>query len=189
VSRTAENPRDSFIKSLRHQKKIIPLIVSAVAIALVLSLFIIIPMLDPTAHLHLPSIGTIRTVGVKAYYDPNLQNITTQIQWGETYPGSTNNITIYIKSTSNIQTKLDLQTGNWTFLNSTNAVVSGPDNTTPYLNLTWNYNNATINPGQAIPVTLTLSVTDSPTFTQFLVNSNVVCFSFDIVISAAEQTG
>jgi hypothetical protein len=147
------------------------------------------PLLDVTTHVNFPSIGTIRTIGVKAYNDSNLQNIITQIMWGATYLGSIINVTLYVKSVSNTETTLDLQTANWTFLNSTNAIVSGPNKTTQYLNLTWNYNNTVINPGEAIPVTLTLSVTDSPTFTQFLINNNVTSFSFDIVVRATEKTG
>jgi hypothetical protein len=135
LSRTAENPLDSFIKSLHQQKKTILLIVSVAAITL--SLSIMIPMLiDTTTHLNLPSVGTMYTIGIKAYYDPDLQNITTQIQWGKTYPGSSTNVTLYIKSISNIQTRLQLQTAKWTFLNSTNAIVLGPSNVMPYLNLT-----------------------------------------------------
>jgi hypothetical protein len=96
-------------------------------------------------------------------------------------------VTLYVESISNVQTKLSLQTANWTFFNSANEVVSGPNETTPYLNLTWNYNNASISPGQIIPITLTLSVTDSPTFINFLADNRVTGFSFDITISATEQ--
>ena len=181
------NPLDSLVKSLSRQKKTILLIASVAAITL--SLSIIIPgLIDTTTKLNLPSVGTIYTVGVKAYYDPALQNVTTQIQWGKTYTGSSTNVTLYIKSISSIQTRLQLQTANWVFLNSTNAIVLGPSNATPYLNLTWNYKNATISPSQVIPVTLTLSIANSPTFIQFLMDNKVSSFSFDIIISAIEQT-
>ena len=186
--RTAKKPLNSVIKSLPDQKRTIRLIVGIAAIAL--SLCLIIPaLLDTTSHSNFLSIGTIRTIGVKAFYDSNLQNETTNIQWGTTYSGSSDDVTLYLKSTSNTETTLHLQAANWTFLNSRNDIVSGPNQTTPYLNLTWNYNNTTIDPGQAIPITLTLSVTDSPIFTQFLLNNNVTNFSFDIAISATEQPG
>lgn len=150
-----------------------------------MSLSIIIPaILDATTHVNFQSIGTIRTIGVRAYYDPNLQNVTTQIQWGTIYPGSSTNITLYVRSLSSTQTELHLQTANWTFFNSTNAIVSGSSNTTSYLSLTWNYTNASISPSQVIPVTLTLSAADSQTFTQFLIDNKVTGFSFDIIISA-----
>jgi len=187
MSKAVKHSLNPLFKTLRDRKKTILLIIGVAAITL--SISIIIPvLLDATVHFKFPSIGTIRTIGVKAFYDPNLQNITTQIQWGTSYPGSTKNITLYIESTSNTNTQLHVQTGNWTFFNSTDAIVSGPGNITQYLTLTWNYNGTTLNPGQQIPVTLTLSVTESSTFTQFLIDNKVTSFSFDIVISATEQT-
>jgi hypothetical protein len=41
---------------------------------------------------------------------------------------------------------------------------------------------------QTIPLTLTLSVANSPTFIHFLMDNKVTSFSFDIIISAIEQT-
>jgi hypothetical protein len=187
TSGTAKRPLNLLIKSPSHQTRTILLIVGVAAITL--SLSIIIPaLLDVTTRLNFPSIGTIRTIGVKAYNNANMQNETTQIQWGKVYTGSSTNVTLYLKSTSNIKTVLYLQTANWTLFNSTEATISGPNSTTPYLNLTWNYNNTAINPGQTIPVTLTLSVANSLTFTQFLVTKEVRYFSFDIIITAEEQT-
>ena len=136
----------------------------------------------------LPSVGTISTIGVRVYFDLALRNVTNQITWGTIQPGSTTNVTLYIESTSNTETTLHLETANWTFLNSKNAMVFGPNQTTPFLNLTWSYNDTMITPGQVIPVTLTLSVTDAPTFTQMLSANNVTGFRFDMIISA-EQAG
>jgi hypothetical protein len=167
----------------RPSRETVLLIISIAAITL--SLSIMIPMLlERTSNLNFPSVGTIHTIGVRAYYDPNLQNETRQVKWGTIYPGSSTNITLYLKSVSNIKTIFRLQTANWTFLNASNAIVSGPSNTILYLNLTWNYNNTAINPDQTIPVTLTLSVVNSQTFTQFLVSNDVTNFSFDIIINA-----
>jgi len=186
MSRKTKNSLDSLIKSLTHSKRTILLIVGVAIITFSLTILISV-LLDATTHFNFPSLGTIHTIGVKAYYDPNLENMTTQIEWGKTYPGSTANVTLYIKSISNTKTALHLQTANWAFRNSTNAIVSGPNSTTPYLNLTWNYNNTIINPDQTIPITLTLSVTNSSTFTRFLKENDVTNFSFDITISATEQ--
>jgi hypothetical protein len=187
LQRTSENPLDASSQWPRDRKKTILLAVSIVAITL--SISIIVPMmLNATIRTNLSSWGTIHIIGAKVYYDSALTNATAQIQWGKTYPGSLNNVTLYIESVSNVQTQLRLQTANWTFLNSTNAIVSGPSSATPYLNLTWNYDNTTLNPSQAIPVTLTLSVSDSQTFIQFLLDNKVTSFGFDIMINAIEQT-
>ena len=184
MSQAANRSLDSLIKFLRDQKRAILLFASVAAVTI--SLSIIIPaLLDTTTHVNFLSVGTIRTIGVKVYYDPNLQNVTTSIRWGVIYLGSSSNVTLYIKSTSNAESVLYLQAANWTFLNSKNAIVSGPNETTPYLTLAWNYNNTVINPAQTIPVTLTLSVADSPSFYQFILNKDVTSFSFDIIISTA----
>jgi hypothetical protein len=186
VIRTAKNPLDSLTKFSTHQKRATLLIVGLVMI--VLFLFMTIPaILDVVTHrVSLPSIGTINTIGVKAYYDPNLQNVTNQIHWGTTQPGATANVTLCIESTSNTKTALHLETANWALLNSQNAIVFGPNQTTSYLSLTWNYNGTTVNPGQIIPVTLTRYITDAPTFAHLLITNNITGFSFDMTISAQQ---
>jgi hypothetical protein len=87
---------------------------------------------------------------------------------------------------SNIKIRLQLQTANWTFLSSNGTIVSGPANSTNYMSLTWNYNNETVNPGQTVQVTLTLSTGNSPNFIGFLIDNKVNEFSFDITISTSE---
>ena len=103
------------------------------------------------------------------------------------YPGNSNNVTLYLQSVSNVKTTLELQTTNWTLLNSNGTIVSGPSNSTNYMNLTWDYNNTTVNPKQTVPVTLTLAIDNSDNFIWFLINNNVTQFSFDIIISANES--
>jgi hypothetical protein len=187
TSRTAKNLLDSLVRFLNRSKRTILLVLGVAAITL--SLSIIIPILiDRTTHLNLPSMGTIHTIDVKAYWDASLENeIDQSIEWGTIYTGSSNNVTIYLQVTSNVQTILELETGNWTFLNSANMNVSEPSDSTQHLNLTWNYNNATLSPGETIPVTLTLSADDSSNFVSFLIDKAVKYFSFDIVISASEE--
>jgi hypothetical protein len=48
--------------------------------------------------------------------------------------------------------------------------------------LIWNYNNATIQPNQVIPVTLTLVLEDNMTFIDFLIKNDIKAFNFDIGI-------
>jgi hypothetical protein len=164
------------------------LIVIVVLATLLLSGLISI-WLYKTVNLHIPSLATIKTLGVKAYWDPNLKNQTTEIPWPTVYPGTSNNVTLYLQSVSNVKTRLELQTANWTFQSSNGTIVSGPANSTNYMNLTWNYNNKTVDPGQTIEVTLTLSIGNSPDFIRFLINNNVEEFSFEIIISTSEIGG
>jgi hypothetical protein len=160
--------------------------IATVSITLLLSIFIF-RLLDKTINLHLPSVGTIHISGVKVYSDETLKNETTQILWGTIYPGSSTNVTLYVRSVSNVKTTLALKTANWTFLNSSGMIVYGTSNNTPYMNLTWNYSNTIVNPGETIPVTLTLTTAGATDFVEFLVNKEVKEFTFDISIYTVEE--
>lgn len=144
-------------------------------------------ILDDRNNISLPSLGYIHTVGVKAYWDPTLQNQTAQVNWGTLYPGSSNNVTLYLQSTSNVLTTLSLATTNWTFINSNNTVAAGPSDSTPYMNLTWNYQQQTLNPSQTFQTTLTLTTDNSASFLTFLINNSITQFSMDITIQANEK--
>lgn len=171
--------------SLRRSKKTILLIIIVAAATLIISGTISI-ILDGRNSISLPSIGYIHTVGVKAYWDPTLQNQTAQIAWGTIYPGSSNNVTLYLQSSSNVPATLSLATTNWTYSNANNTVAAGPSDTTPYMNVTWNYQNQTLNPGQTFQTTLTLTTDNSASFLTFLVNNNITQFNMDITIQANE---
>jgi len=180
-----KQPLQSFIKFVKQSKKTILLIVIVVLATLLLSALISM-WLYKTVNLHIPSFATIKTLGVKAYWDLNLKNETTELPWPTVYPGTSNNVTLYLQSVSNIKTILELQTANWTFRSSNGTIVSGPTSSTNYMNLTWNYNNTTVDPGQTVQVTLTLSIDNSDNFIWFLIKNNVKQFSFDIIISTSE---
>jgi hypothetical protein len=156
------------------------------AITLVVSAAISI-ILDDHSNISLPSVGYIHTVGIKTYLDPTLQNQTAQINWGTPYAGSSRNVTLYLQSTSNVQTTLSLAITNWTFINANNTVAAGPSDSTPYLNLTWNYQDQTLNPGQTYQTTLTVTTDNSANFLTFLINNNITQFSMDITIQANEK--
>jgi hypothetical protein len=181
----AKNFANSSIEFLKRSKKTL-LIIIVVAIITLYASTIVSIWLDVHSNFYFPSVGNIRTMGVKAYWDQELTNETTEIPWGTLYPGSTNNVTLYLRSTSNYEATIKLQTGNWTFQNSNNTTVSGPNNTTTFMNLTWNFNYALITPGEIVPVNLTLQVDDSSSFIEFLIQNNVNRFSFDINIQAQE---
>ncbi len=177
----------SFIELAKQSKKTILLIAISVLATLLLS-SLISTLLYKNDDLYIPSFSTIKTLGVKAYWDADLKNETTGLPWSTVYPGTSNNFTLYLQSESNIQTRLELHTANWIFRNSSNIIVLGPVNSTNYINLTWNYDESTINPGQTVQVTLTLSTDKSDDFIWFLVNNNVKEFSFDIYIRTTEQS-
>jgi hypothetical protein len=155
-------------------------------VTLAISAFVSI-VLDNTTNLWFPSTGNIHTLGVTAFWDPSLQNQTTQIQWGTLYMGHSYNVTLYFQSTSNVPTFLEENTTNWTYINTNNFIVSGPTDNTTYMSLNWNYNNQTLNPNQTVEITLTLTTDYSADFTRFLTTNNITRFSMDIIIQANEE--
>lgn len=177
---------DSLVSFLRRSKKTIFLILF-VATATMLATTAISIWLSKFHNLNFPSIGTLYTIGVRAYRDANLENETTEINWDTIYVGTSKNVTLYVQSVSNVKTTLKLSTANWTFLNSVNAIVSGPNDTIPYIHLTWDYDDLPVNPQETIQVTLTLTTDDSLAFIQFLINNNINQFSFDIKIRANQE--
>jgi hypothetical protein len=179
-----KNTCDSSLTSLLSHKKTILLITITVAVTLIISSMILV-WLDGWINLKIPSTGTIRLRGVEGYWDKNLTNKTETCDWGTIWPGVTENRTIYLRSICNFDTTLNLTTGNWTYLDSNDNIVSGPNSTTPYMNLTWNYNYTMIKPGQTLQVTLTLSVDRSSNLIEFLIANDVKRFSVDIYISTS----
>jgi hypothetical protein len=160
---------------------IIIVAVAAMAVSALVSVW-----LSRYSNLHFPSIGTIYTMGVEAYWDQNLTNRTGQIQWGTLYPNTKTNVTLYLHSMSNIPATLTLKTENWTFVNSAGTNVTEPPNRETYMNLTWDYNNQTLNPDQALQTTLTLTVTGDSIFLEYLIQNNVTTFNFNISIRTKE---
>jgi len=161
---------------LEPSKKTVLLIVAVAAITVLVTSLTAI-WLSKITNLQIPSLGTITTLGVEAYWDKNLTNKTEEIKWGKIWPGSSQNVTIYIRSISNVETTLILNTTNW-----------NPTNLTDYMNLTWNYNETTIHPDEIIQVTLTLSASSSYSFIMYLITNDVKQFSFDIIIRTSEYS-
>lgn len=176
---------DSLIAYLRSSKKTIlqVLVVAVVAILLITSISI---WLNRFGNLHVPSIGTIKTLGVEVYWDENLENRTTEVYWGTIYPGDLIPLDrLYVRSISNSNTTLHLGTANWTFRDADDNIVSQPDS---YMNLTWDYDEALVQPDEVVQVTLTLSVSSFSDFIYYLVANDVTTFSFDILIWASEHS-
>jgi hypothetical protein len=170
----------------RRSKKTALLVTAAVILTLIAAL--VIPWWPGSQGLvHFPSSGTITTVNVKAYWDESLVNETKEVSWGSIYLGSSNNVSFYLQSISNVEATFELSTGNWTFRNSRGAIVLGPIDKTSYMNLTWNYINMVVSPNETVQVTLTLVVSDSSDFVLFLVNNDVKNFSVDVGIRAIER--
>lgn len=166
----------------RRHWKVVFLCVAVSLMTLLLSAVVSI-WLSRFHNLRLPSLGTIRAIGVEVY-DGDLNG--TQINWGIVYPGTLTNRSFYIQSESNTPVTLNLKQSNFTLLNSKNENVTSqlPIPATEALNLTWNCSGIILNPKQVIFATLTLKVSTKSNFIEFLVYYDVVEFNFDIHIEA-----
>jgi len=163
-----------FFTFLRQHKKTLLLIV-IVSTTTVLTSSAISIWLSDFHNLTLPTIGNIKTIGVEAYWDPNCENRTETIDWNTVWPGSTKNVTLYIRSVSNVKTTLHLNTSNIT-----------PANISEYLNLSWDYDGTPLNPNEIIQVTLFLSASDDKSFSRYLIDNDVTDFNIDIHIVSYE---
>jgi len=182
--KSTPNPTMRF---LRSHKKTILLIAITATIAVVIS-SLVFRWLIKCPSLAMLTSGIITMTGVEGYWDENLVNKTTTYDWGTVLPGASNSITLYLRSISNIETRLYRATGNWTFWNSRSEIVAGPFNSTEFMYLTWDYDNSTVRPGESIMVTLTLHARLSSDFIEFLIAEDVKAFSFDIHINASQPS-
>jgi hypothetical protein len=171
---------------LRRSRKTVLIILLTVLVTLTL-VFLVSSWFNLHDVTHFLSSGSLRTINVKAYWNESHTNEINEINWGTAYLGSSHNATVFLQSTSNVGATFELITANWTFLNSHSGIALGPINETPYINLTWNYTEKKVNPNETVKVTLTLNVSNSPDFVQFIINNDVREFNVDIVIRAVES--
>lgn len=182
---------------LRSSKKIrVPmkvLLIIAVVVLILLHSTLISIWLTRVDNLHLPSLGTIRTQGLEAYWDTDLEKKTEHIDWGTLWLGSSTNATIYVRSICNMPTTLRLTRENLTFYNANEEAVKPTwsyqqrtINVSEYVNLTWNYNGSLVDPGESIQVILTLSAGYSIDFVTYLIENEIKRFSTEIHIRAIE---
>jgi hypothetical protein len=107
--------------------------------------------------------GTVKAVGVGVYWNFGCTNPVTSIDWGTLEPGQTENQTIYIKNTSNVQVTLSMTKQNW-----------NPTDASTYITCTWNSEGKSLNVNEVTSSVLTLTVRNNIT--------GITNFSFDITI-------
>ena len=178
----------SIVRFISRFWKTLLLIIAVSLATLILSTAISL-LLRNFHNFHLPSLGTIRVIGVEAFGE-NIN--TTQdgkqfIDWGTVYPGSLTNRSFYVKSISNEPITLQLIISNLTFQNSEGNNVMEPLPVENPLILTWNYSGAPLNPKEQIFVVLTLEISSDRRFIDFIIDNDVKRFYFDISIKPVEQ--
>jgi hypothetical protein len=139
------------------QRKILPLI-ALVLIALATCVAALL-----TSETRIPSVGTIKTVGVEAFWDINCTSRVTEIDWGLVEPGYHVNATIFLRNKGNAPITLSLHTENW-----------NPSNASNHITISWDYADQTVDPGAVVKVNLTLAVSSDVI--------GITNFTFDIII-------
>jgi len=153
---------------VRRPKKI--LLATVFVVAGILFAFV---LLDGTVmgtllgRVTLPNLGTVKAMGVGVYWDSGCSNSVTSVNWGTVEPGSTNDVTVFIRNEGNGAETLSSTAENW-----------NPSTASMYMSLTWDYGGQVIDVGEVVQVTLSLSVSASIT--------GITSFSFDIVIVGSD---
>jgi hypothetical protein len=126
------------------------------------------PSPDPVAPNYpttktISTVGSLKTLGIGAYWDENATDKVKWIDWGKIEPGAQNNVEIYFHNEGNSAVTLSQSTSNWS-----------PSVASNYLTLSWDYNGQKIEEGENLQVTLTLSVSANI--------AGVTDFDFDIIV-------
>ena len=109
--------------------------------------------------------GTVRTFGVGVYQDRDCINTLELIDWGVLEPGSSEDVTYYVRNELSSVSTLSMFTSNWS-----------PSNASDYMSLSWDYGGQSIDVNEVVQITFTLSVDASI--------EGITNFSFDITIAA-----
>jgi hypothetical protein len=115
----------------------------------------------------LPNLGTVKATGVGVYWDSDCSNSVTSVNWGTVAPGSTNDVTVYIKNEGNAAETLSSTAENW-----------NPSTASAYMSLSWDYAGQVIAVDGVVEVTLSLSVSSAI--------EGITSFSFDIIIVGSD---
>jgi hypothetical protein len=108
--------------------------------------------------------GTVNLpIGVGFYWDNNCTDPVSFIDWGTIWPGSTVNVTVFVKNEGSQAISLNITAENWT-----------PIETASYMAFSSNYMGQTINLQENLQITL--SLTTSPNIEE------IASFSFDISV-------
>lgn len=150
-------------KSTKQLKKDWKLTSASISLILIVSIGILVSISA------FPSVrgNTIEKIGVGVYQDQNCEKTYDQIKWGTIDLGASVSQTIYLKNELEYPAQFSLLVSRWT-----------PTSALKYLVLSWNYSDQRVDPGQVIPVELTLALSENAV--------DLTDFSFNIRISAGK---
>jgi len=138
--------------------------IALLALVVILTLFLSISILAQlSSRRTIGTYGTVNAIGVEIYWDYACTGPVSSINWGNLDPGSTKDVTIYVRNEGTLPVTLYLSTSNW-----------NPSSASSYITLSWNYGGQSISPGGIVTVTFTLSISASI--------QGITSYSFDITI-------
>ncbi len=109
------------------------------------------------------NVGEVQSIGVGIYWDQSCGTEVSSINWGFIEPGSSKNVTVYIRNEGNSAASLTMNVSNW-----------NPSNASDHMDLSWDYQGQDINVSEVLEVTFTLVISSEI--------QGITSFSFDIVI-------
>jgi len=174
----------SFFVFLKSSYKILFLVAIVAIISVASTSLVSILLSESDSDVYLPSLGTIKTIDVEIYRDPNGENKIETLSWDEIkiekldwdeIKTGTVNTTVYVKSVSNFRVTLNMFLTDW-----------NPVEISDYITISWDYNGTQLNPSEIIPVTMTLSASSSDDFVNYLVSNEIRRFDFVIHIVASD---
>lgn len=99
--------------------------------------------------LNIPEIvGVGKSIDV--FWDARCRSTVGSIDWGTLSPGDVKNVTVYVRNEGESGSFLALDVSDWVPLEASN-----------HLNVRWNYSGVVVEPGQIVPILLTLTVNSS----------------------------
>jgi len=174
----------SFWCFLKHSYKILILVALVAVMSVAVSAWVAIMLSNSGSEIYLPSVGTIKTIGVEAYEDSDGVIKQDSLSWDEikieklewdeiaVEPIST---IVYVKSVSNYRVTMDIFLSDWS-----------PEEISDYLTISWDYEGEEMDPGQIVPVTLTLSAPSSDAFIDYILENAIQRFDVSIHFVATE---
>jgi hypothetical protein len=111
----------------------------------------VVKFADSDSNGYLDKVSVAESVGfgkdIDVYWDAECMNSVKSIDWGLLTPGETKNLRIYVRNEGEGATVLALNVYGW-----------DPDGSQDYLRVGWNYDGASVGPGQTVAIDLILTV-------------------------------
>ena len=139
------------------------LIVASAVLALVMYTLVLSVLASVQTSRTVSNAGTVKAIGVGVYWNIECTDPVSSIDWGMLEPGSSKNVACYVRNEGNSASTLFRYTSNW-----------DPSNASDYMSLSWDYGGQSIDLGEVVQVTFTLSVSANI--------EGITSFSFDITL-------